>query len=95
VNLARRRPWTNGFSTGAPCTRILENYRASIRVQKPRLAAANLARIVGATFTLSGKQGFHATTLRSFVSVTLSSANPINGRMSAWVRSRPKQMAHP
>ncbi|WP_426422632.1 hypothetical protein [Bradyrhizobium genosp. A] len=64
MNLARRRPWTNAFSTEAPCTRILERHRASIRVQKPRLAVANLTRIIDATLALSDKQGFHATTPR-------------------------------
>lgn len=63
MNLARRRPWTNAFSTEALCTRIPECYRASIRVQKPRLAVANLTRISG-TLALSNKQGFHAITLR-------------------------------
>lgn len=64
MNLARRRPWTNAFSTEALCTRIPECYRASIRVQKPRLAVVNLARIIDATLALSDKQGFHATGLR-------------------------------
>lgn len=64
MNLARRRPWTNAFSTEALCTRILECYRASIRVQKLRLAVADLARIINATLAPSDKQGFHATTLR-------------------------------
>lgn len=64
MNLARRRPWTNAFSTEALCTRIPECYRASIRVQKPRLAVANLTRIISGTLALSNKQGFHAITLR-------------------------------
>lgn len=64
MNLARRRPWTNAFSTEALCTRIPDCYRASIRVQKPRLAVANLTRIISGTLALSDKQGFHATGLR-------------------------------
>lgn len=35
-----------------------------IRVRKPHIAVANLARIIEATLKLSNKQGFHATTLR-------------------------------
>ncbi|KWV47800.1 transcriptional regulator [Bradyrhizobium macuxiense] len=46
------------------CARILERHRDSIKVQKPHLAVPNLARIIGATLTLSNKHGFHATTLR-------------------------------
>ncbi|WP_035970785.1 hypothetical protein [Bradyrhizobium sp. WSM3983] len=70
MNLARRRPWTNAFSTEALCTRILERHRASIRVQKPRLAVANLARITGATLALSDKHSFHATTLRQLAEIS-------------------------
>lgn len=64
MHFARQRPWTNAFSMEALCARILERHRDSVRVQKPRLAVANLARIIGATLMLSNKQGFHATTLR-------------------------------
>jgi hypothetical protein len=96
VNLARRRPWTKGFSTEALCTRILESHCASIRVQKPRLEPEHLARVIGVAFTLSPtSRVFTATTLRSFVSAALSSASAVNERMSAWVRARPKQIAHP
>jgi AcrR family transcriptional regulator len=64
VSFARHRPWTDAFSTEARCARILERHRESVRVQKTRLAIANLERIISATLTLSNKQGFHATTLR-------------------------------
>jgi TetR/AcrR family transcriptional regulator, cholesterol catabolism regulator len=77
VNLARRRSWTSEFSTEAPCARILERYRASVRVQKPRLAVANLARIIDATLTLSRKQGFHATLLRQLAEVSKFSMSDV------------------
>ncbi len=64
VSFARHRLGTDAFSTEALCARILERHRDSIRVQKTRLAVANLARIINATLTLSNRQGFHATTLR-------------------------------
>ncbi|WP_378941747.1 TetR/AcrR family transcriptional regulator [Mesorhizobium sp. ANAO-SY3R2] len=48
----------------ALCARILERHRDSVRVQKPHVAVANLARIIEATLKLSNKQGFHATSLR-------------------------------
>jgi AcrR family transcriptional regulator len=89
VNLARRRPWTNAFSTEALCTRILERHRASIRVQKPRLAVANLARIIGATLTLSNKQGFHATTLRQ-----LAEASGLSmGGLYTYIDSKPRLLS--
>lgn len=50
--------------------RILERHRASIQLQKPRLALANPARITGATLALSDKQDFHATTLRQLAEVS-------------------------
>lgn len=52
------------FSTEALCARILERHRDTVRVQKPHIAVANLARIIEATLKLSNKQGFHATSLR-------------------------------
>ncbi|MFG1403172.1 TetR/AcrR family transcriptional regulator [Xanthobacter sediminis] len=48
----------------ALCGRIYERHRDTIKVQKPHVAVANLARIVEAVLTLSNRQGFHATTLR-------------------------------
>ncbi len=51
-------------STEALCARILARHRDTIRVRKPHVAIANLARIIEATLLLSNKQGFHATTLR-------------------------------
>ncbi|MBP1061721.1 AcrR family transcriptional regulator [Bradyrhizobium japonicum] len=89
MNLARRRPWTNAFSTEALCTRILERHRDSIRVQKPRLAVANLARIIGATLTLSNKQGFHATTLRQ-----LAEASGLSmGGLYTYIDSKPRLLS--
>lgn len=64
MGLARQRPGTNAFAMNVLCARILERHRDSIKVQKPHLAVPNLTRIIGATLTLSNKQGFHATTLR-------------------------------
>lgn len=46
------------------CHAILERHRETIRVQKPRIAVAKLARIVETILTLSNRQGFHATSLR-------------------------------
>ncbi len=64
VNLARQRQWASAFSTEALCERILARHRDAVRVQKPHIAVANLARIIEATLKLSNKQGFHATSLR-------------------------------
>jgi len=58
-----RWPGTD-HSTEALCAHILARHRDTIRVQKPHIAIANLARIIEATLRLSNKQGFHATTLR-------------------------------
>ena len=44
--------------------RIHARHRDTIKVQKPHVAAANLARILGAALTLSNRHGFHAMTLR-------------------------------
>jgi AcrR family transcriptional regulator len=52
------------FSMEALCQRIFERHRDAIRVRKPYVAVANLARIVEATLKLSNRQGFHATSLR-------------------------------
>lgn len=56
--------WASALSTETLCQRIFERHRDAIRVQKPHVAVANLARIVEATLTLSNRQGFHATSLR-------------------------------
>jgi len=64
LNVANRRYWTTEFSTEALCTRILERHRDAIRIQKPHLAVANLARIIEATLKLSNRHGFQATSLR-------------------------------
>jgi len=52
------------YSPEGLCARILERHRERIKVQKPRIAVANLTRIVTAALRLSNQQGFHATTLR-------------------------------
>ena len=54
----------SAFSMEALCQRIFERHRDAIRVRKPHVAVANLARIVEATLKLSNRQGFHATSLR-------------------------------
>lgn len=61
---ASHKGWASAFSTEALCQRIFERHRDAIRVQKPHVAVANLARIIEATLTLSNRQGFHATSLR-------------------------------
>jgi len=70
VNFARPRPWAGSVSTEVLCARILERHRDVVRVRKPSLAVANLARIVDATLKLSNKQGFHATSLRDLAKVS-------------------------
>ncbi|MEI5682731.1 TetR/AcrR family transcriptional regulator [Mesorhizobium sp. CCNWLW179-1] len=64
MNVAGHRQWASAFSTETLCARILERHRDAVRVQKPHVAVANLARIIEATLKLSNKQGFHATSLR-------------------------------
>lgn len=64
MTLAGHRQFTGAFSTEALCARILERHREVVRVQKPHVAIANLARIIEATLKLSNRQGFHATSLR-------------------------------
>jgi AcrR family transcriptional regulator len=64
LNVAGQKQWTGAFSTEELCAHILERHRDSIRIQKPHVAIANLARIIEATLKLSNKQGFHATSLR-------------------------------
>lgn len=46
------------------CARIYARHRDTIKVQKPHIALAKLARIVEAVLSLSNRKGFHATTLR-------------------------------
>lgn len=52
------------YSSEGLCARIFERHRDRIKVQKPRIAVANLARIITAALDLANRQGFHATTLR-------------------------------
>lgn len=104
MNLARRRPWTNAFSREALCTRVLESYRASIRVQKPRLAVANLVRVIDATLAPFRQAGFYTAAQRQlaeaidglshFASAALSRGNRIGGCTSAGLRARPNPIAH-
>jgi len=70
VDYARHRSWAVTFSTEALCERILERHRDALRVQKTRIAVANLARIIDATLRLSNKQGFHATSLRQIAGMS-------------------------
>jgi AcrR family transcriptional regulator len=55
---------SSAFSNEMLCTRIFERHRATIKVQKPHVAIANLVRIIEATLTLSNRNGFHAMSLR-------------------------------
>lgn len=64
MNFASQRQWAAAFTTEMLCERILQRHRETVRVQKPHVAVANLARIVNATLKLSNRQGFHATSLR-------------------------------
>ncbi|MDN5003360.1 hypothetical protein ACFQZO_21215 [Bradyrhizobium sp. GCM10027634] len=93
MNFARRRPWTNTFSTEALCTRILARHRASTRVPKPRRAVADSRPIIGTPLTLSNKQAFFGTD--RFESAASSRNNRINGYATVVARSRPGQPAHP
>lgn len=52
------------LSMEALCARILERHAATIRVKKPAVAIANLARIVETTLTLANRKGFHSMSLR-------------------------------
>lgn len=52
------------LSMEALCARILERHAATIRVKKPAVAVANLARIVETTLMLANRKGFHSTSLR-------------------------------
>lgn len=46
------------------CARIYARHRDTIKVQKPHIALAKLARIVEAVLSLSNRKGFHDTSLR-------------------------------
>jgi len=52
------------LSMEALCARILERHAATIRVKKPAVAIANLARIVETTLDLANRKGFHSMSLR-------------------------------
>lgn len=46
------------------CARLLERHRDTVRIKKPHVAVANLARIVEATLTEANRKGFHSMSLR-------------------------------
>ncbi|HYH19664.1 MAG TPA: TetR/AcrR family transcriptional regulator [Azospirillum sp.] len=52
------------LSMEALCARILARHAATIRVKKPGVAIANLARIVETTLDLANRKGFHSMSLR-------------------------------
>ncbi|MBY6261223.1 TetR/AcrR family transcriptional regulator [Azospirillum sp. 412522] len=52
------------LSMEALCARILERHAATIRIKKPAVAIANLARIVETTLMLANRKGFHSMSLR-------------------------------
>ncbi|MFV3073669.1 TetR/AcrR family transcriptional regulator [Niveispirillum fermenti] len=52
------------LSMEALCRRMLERHQATIRVKKPAVAVANLARIIETTLALANGKGFHSMTLR-------------------------------
>lgn len=52
------------LSMEALCRRILERHQATIRVKKPAVAVANLARIIETTLDLANRKGFHSMSLR-------------------------------
>mgnify|MGYP003717627811 FL=1 len=58
------------FSMEARCAAMLANHRDTIKVQKPHVAVAKLARIVDTILKLSNRQGFHATSLREISAVS-------------------------
>lgn len=57
-------PWSDRFSNEAACARILDRHRASISIQKPRIATANLAKIIESVLKLASRQSFHEMSLR-------------------------------
>jgi len=58
------------LSMEALCARMLERHQATIRVRKPSVAIANLARIVDRTLTLANRKGFHSMSLRDLTEHT-------------------------
>jgi TetR/AcrR family transcriptional regulator, cholesterol catabolism regulator len=58
------------LSMDALCARMLERHQATIRVRKPAIAIANLARIVDTTLTLANRKGFHSMSLRDLTEHT-------------------------
>jgi TetR/AcrR family transcriptional regulator, cholesterol catabolism regulator len=58
------------LSMEALCARMLERHQTTIRIRKPAVAIANLARIVETTLTLANAKGFHSTSLRDLTEHT-------------------------
>lgn len=58
------------LSMEALCARILERHAATIRVKKPAVATANLARIVETTLALANHKGFHSMSLRDLAAAS-------------------------
>ena len=58
------------LSMEALCARMLERHQATIRIRKPAVAIANLARIVETTLTLANAKGFHSMSLRDLTEHT-------------------------
>ncbi|HYH37014.1 MAG TPA: TetR/AcrR family transcriptional regulator [Azospirillum sp.] len=46
------------------CARLLDRHREIVRIKKPHVAVANLARIVETTLTIANRKGFHSMSLR-------------------------------
>lgn len=63
VEAPARSP-ASGHTLEASAARILARHRDTIKVRKPHVAVANLARILAAALTLANRHGFHAMTLR-------------------------------
>jgi AcrR family transcriptional regulator len=58
------------LSMEALCARMLERHQTTIRIRKPAVAIANLARIVETTLTLANAKGFHSMSLRDLTEHT-------------------------
>lgn len=52
------------LSMEALCRRMLDRHQSTIRIKKPTVAVANLARIVETTLSLANRKGFHSMSLR-------------------------------
>lgn len=52
------------LSLNSICARMLARNRDTIRIQKPHVAVANLAKIMQTTLLLANRKGFHSMSLR-------------------------------